>query len=176
MENIFVQTFCVKQTVQFPTNMLKRLIISKKLLIILLVSLLSSLFIFLKVKPNKEFPLSTNLVVTSISPSQSTYKSIWSTDPVLITFDQPIKKDSIFYSVEPNSQTRLIFNENKSNQFEILPINGWKHDVKYIIIISKEITSVSGARLDKDLIIEFTRLVPSPSDPEYPITIEEENY
>ncbi len=144
------------------------------LVILFLVSLASIIYLgFVTKNPQ---PSVSPLTLTQISPTTSTFKSVWSAEPILFQLNAPINFDTIKFTVTPNVQTRLLTEKERPNSFSILPLTGWKEKQQYRITISKQLSSVSGEQLAKDATFTFTRELPQPGDPEYPQEFKENTH
>jgi hypothetical protein len=117
-------------------------------------------------------PMSTTPVFTgdpefklvSIDPKPPLIVSVWPDEPITISFSQPLVRNSIKYKIEPPLNSRIIFDEDSSFSFRILPLkDAWEENKKYTITLSKEIKSTQDKSLDNDFSFEITWQLPDES-------------
>jgi hypothetical protein len=115
------------------------------------------------------------LHLVSTEPNPPVFKSVWSVEPVIFTFDDYLDADTIRYSVYPSTTTRYESHYNPSKLIKIIPLDGWQEGVSYRITISKELTSLSGKKLIDNVQLIIKREIPESGDPNYPQFPPQEN-
>lgn len=105
-------------------------------------------------------PQKESLLLISINPPPPTFESIWSVEPIILNFNQPLNPQTIKYQIQPTTTVRVVIDDNNPNRFSLLPLSGWNENQPYSVIISSQLSSTTGNQLDKDITFTFTRLVP----------------
>ncbi len=117
----------------------------------------SLLFIFLMTSSSAQ---KTSLELTSISPEPPTFESLLSTHQIKLNFSHPLQKETIKYTISPETDTRLIFDPQYPTLISILTLDGLEPDTPYTFTIHKGLTSTENLTLKMNLQFELTRTQP----------------
>lgn len=105
-----------------------------------------------------ESPLLTinPLLVVERSPKLEAFEAANSTTPIFITFNQPINLNSVKVTSSPPTELKLELRPENQSRLVIRPINPWKENQNFVIIIKAGVSSIDGkSRLEKDTEIRF---------------------
>ncbi len=144
--------------------------IKKYKFIVIVILVLTTVVIGLFALRNQEpivapSPTPAPLVVRNISPQLPEFRSIWSTEPIIFTFNKALDLESIKVSISPNTQVNVKTNPSIPNQFSIVPIRGWDANRDYTITISNTLRARDGGSAGSELSFKLKRLF-DPSDVE----------
>lgn len=111
-------------------------------------------------------PLTINsLLIIDRSPKSEVFEAANSTTPIFITFNQPINLNSVKVASNPPIEFKLELRPKNQSRLVIRPINPWKENQGFVIIIKAGINSIDEkSRLEKDAEIRFTiEEIPAPT-------------
>lgn len=140
------------------------------LLVVIFISLVGVLY-YLQNKAKEQKLEESTLKLVATQPSESTFKSVWSVEPILFVFDSPINIDTLRFSTNP--RTKVSVKSESPEAFKIVPLNGWDENQRYEISIDSLESADGSKKIYTPYKKEFMRVMPEVGDPEYPLPIRE---
>lgn len=105
-----------------------------------------------------------------ITPNINNFETRFPDEPIVFTFNVPIKRENIKHTVTPDASVTLVTNGYPGNVFALYPRSGWKNDITYKVVVETPIYSISGSSYNEIIEFEFKRVEP---DEEFEINIDE---
>lgn len=139
----------------------------KKYFVVLIVLLIICLVLFLRslTTPKQTTPIqspapqsSIQLQPVKVIPENGKISSAYSVEPVVFVFNIPVDKDSIIYTVNPKTDSKVTQNAATQNEISIIPLTGWEQNTPYTIQILNAV-SLSGSTLKSPISTTVTRVV-----------------
>ncbi len=113
------------------------------------IAILLTIFLFFFEAFKKE------LILTNTIPlSGQTVYDIDNRSPIICSFSEAVDEKTIKITSSPSLEFKFEV-DNSSFQIKIFPIPAWEYNENYKITIDKNLSSLTGARLKKDLIFNF---------------------
>lgn len=142
----------------------------KKYWLLLLLAIVTGALLAFWVTKSTQKPIETpsetitSLLVVDRSPKLEVFEAANSTTPIFITFNQPINLNSVKVTSNPPIEFKLELRPENQSRLVIRPINSWKENQSFVIIIKAGVTSVDGkSKLEKDTEIRFViKEIPAP--------------